>query len=339
MLTKSQKVASCIIGVLALIIGIVSAIPFRTLTSNADILTIEYIVKFIVFPIIVLISMAYPLVIKYKQLKEGVERSRTANWLSFLPAVVYILGVLLFALHTLTFKLHPMTDVAHNILIVITVAYIVAVVVAIPVVEKVEMRLPKKGTYILDICIEVLVVIFALISFRVAKTYAVNYASYDSGFLYGAKNYDPYLFVLYVLLFFVAVYFLTKLFKLVKADETVVYAVKLTDEEVDQLILEEYDNAYNDILDEFEDYFDKELEAEAAEEEGSEEEPCEEAPEEEPVEEGEAVAVAPVEEEAPAEEPAEEEAPTEEPVEEETPAEEEAPAEEQEENKEEGGAK
>ena len=361
MLTKSQKVASYIFGILALIIGIVAAVPFRTFGGSADLLTVENIVKFIAFPIVILLLITYFNVIRYKQLKEGVERSRTVNVLSYLPLCVYAAGILAFTLHTLTFKQHPMSDVSHGLLVLISVAYLVVVVCALPLVEKYVMKLTKKGSLIVDGVAVFLMIVFALISYRVAKTYISSYATADNGFLYSASNYDPYLFCLYVVLFFVAVFYISKLIKLVKADETVVYVVKLTDEEVDQLILEEYDNAYNDILDEFEDYFDKQLEAEAAEEEEAveeepveeeskeenpeeeseeavaavlpaEEQPEEEAPAEEPAEE-EVPAEEQPEEEAPAEEPAEEEAPAEEPVEEEAPAEEqpeeEAPAEEQ----------
>ena len=341
MLTKSQKVASYIFGILALIIGIVAAVPFRTFGGSADLLTVENIVKFIAFPIVILLLITYFNVIRYKQLKEGVERSRTVNVLSYLPLCVYAAGILAFTLHTLTFKQHPMSDVSHGLLVLISVAYLVVVVCALPLVEKYVMKLTKKGSLIVDGVAVFLMIVFALISYRVAKTYISSYATADNGFLYSASNYDPYLFCLYVVLFFVAVFYISKLIKLVKADETVVYVVKLTDEEVDQLILEEYDNAYNDILDEFEDYFDKQLEAEAAEEEEAvEEEPVEEESKEENPEEESEEAVAAVlpaeeqpEEEAPAEEPAEEEVPAEEQPEEEAPAEEpaeeEAPAEEQ----------
>ena len=52
-----------------------------------------------------------------------------------------------------------------------------------------------------------------------------------------------------------AIFYLKGVFKVVKENEALVFSAELTNEQIDEIIVEEYNNAYNDILDEYEEYF------------------------------------------------------------------------------------
>ena len=257
MLTKSNKVVMYILSILTIILGLVTAIPFRTLpfiNTNENVLSVEFLIKFICIPVCVLGASIYPNIVKYKQIKNRVERSKVANVLSYLPILVYIIGLLVLVIHTLTFNLYPMSAGAHATLLAICVCYLVFMICIAFALNKIAMCLPRKSLKLFDVVVGASLVVFALLSWRILDSYAANYGVND-GYIYGASNYDPYLFFLYFILLFTAVFYLKGVFKVVKENEALVFSAELTNEQIDEIIVEEYNNAYNDILDEYEEYF------------------------------------------------------------------------------------
>ena len=105
MLTKSNKVVMYIISIVTIILGLVTAIPFRTLpfaNKIVNVLNVEFIVKFIVIPVLALGLSVYPNILKYRQIKNRQERSKVANIFSYLPVLSIIIGQLILLVHTLT---------------------------------------------------------------------------------------------------------------------------------------------------------------------------------------------------------------------------------------------
>ena len=103
MLTKSNKVVMYIISIVTIILGLVTAIPFRTLpfASNCpNVLNIEFFVKFIMLPEYALGASIFPNILKYKQIKNRQERSKVANIFSYLPVLSIIIGQLILLVHT-----------------------------------------------------------------------------------------------------------------------------------------------------------------------------------------------------------------------------------------------
>ena len=215
---------------------------------------------------------------KYKQIKNREERSKVANILSYLPVLVVIVGLLVLVVHTLTFEKYPMSAGAHSTLLAICVCYLVFMICVLFVVNRVTVSLSRKSNYVFDVIVGASLVVFVLLSWRILDSYAASYGLAD-GYLYGESNFDPYLFFLYIVLLFVTVFYLKGLFKIIQENETLVYSSVLTNEQNDEIICEEYNHAYNDILNEFEGYFAEEVLVEEPEE-GVEEQVSEEAVEE-----------------------------------------------------------
>ncbi len=259
MLSKAKKVVMYIIGFVTILLGVVTCIPFRVIAANAnikDIFVVEGIVKLVVFPLVAILLVIFPNILKYRQIKNREERSKVVNLFSYLPIVILISSLLVLSLHTLTFEKYPMNNVAHSIMLVVTCCYLVLSLLLLPLLNGLTMKFARKHNYILDVVVLLILVIFDLLTWRILKTYA---DANIEGYVYGASQNDPYLFVLLIGLFFAVVLGAGKLVKIIKANETVVYASVLNDDQINDIIKEEYDRAYNDILDDFENYFDNEV--------------------------------------------------------------------------------
>ena len=180
MLTKSNKVVMYIISIVTIILGLVTAIPFRTLpviNNCANVLNVEFIVKFIIIPVLALGASVYPNILKYRQIKNRQERSKTVNVLSYLPVLFVIIGLLILLVHTLTFKLYPMSAGAHATLLAICVCYLVFMISVTFAVNKITVSLSKKSNYVFDVIVGASLIIFILLSWRILDSYAVNYGS------------------------------------------------------------------------------------------------------------------------------------------------------------------
>ena len=285
MLSKMNKVIMYAISVITIILGLVTAIPFRTLPFAAnceDILKIEFLVKLVCIPVAVLLVI-YPNYLKYKQIVNRQERSKVINVLSYLPILIFISSLLILLVHTLTFKYYPMSAGAHGTLLSICVCYLTLVICVIYKINLLSVSLSRKSNYLLDTIVGVSLVIFVLLSWRILDSYASSYGLID-GYIYGKANFDPYLFILYILLFFVTVYYFATISNLIKTDETLVFSNVLTNAQIDEIICEEYNHAYRDILKDLEAYIATEEYVPLHGEEEPEilEEQAEEQPQEEP---------------------------------------------------------
>ena len=325
MLTKGQKIIMYLIGALSLVIGIITFIPFRIVpffANSAATLEAEMIVKLVIFPLLVIGMSVYPNLVKYGQIYDCRERSKVINVMSYLPSCTYIVAILVFILHTLSYNSSPLGPSLWAASVLLVAGYLVFMLVLSHFVDAISMRLSKLGSIIADSLVGVIIIALAISAWRVSVQYA-EYASHTQAFYYG----DPLIFCILIVAAFALYYAIKGLIKLITVDEWSVY-ISATDatDNLPNIAVAEYNRAYNNILDDFENYFAELTEEESEDEEDLESEEDLEAVEEEtPAEEAK-------EEEAPAEEAKEEEAPAEEAKEEEAPAEEakeeEAPAEE-----------
>lgn len=257
MLKKSQKALMHLFSIVTILVGIFACIPFRVFVSGTavEVFNKETIVKFIILPVIVILLTLYINLKKYKQINKDDERSKVLNIFSYLPIFVLIAGLSILLLHTLTFEYYPMKDVAQSVLLVFATVAFVASLCVLPLVSKLTVKLNKKENLILDVVVFASLVVVVLLTWKVLGEYAK--CNYD-GYVYGSSNTDPYLFVLFVGLFFALIFGLKKLFRLVKENETLIYARVLDEKALSNVIKNQYDLAYNDILDDFENYFENE---------------------------------------------------------------------------------
>ena len=344
--TRSQKFLMFCIGFFALVLGAVMLVPFKSVCKADNMLLIEAISKLIVIPILIILLSIYPNKLKYIQVKGYREQSRIVSVLSYFPAFIYLGSLIIESLYLLTqgYVLgmsHPLGLASWNLWFVALLISLVLIACAYAVLPKYEMQLNVSEHVILDVCLFILVLCFGFMYYIVLKQ--TNDLFMDAG----TKG-DKFLLVVYLagIILFVALLGFVK--HTIQRDEVNVN-IRMNDLDAKSFVarVAEYNRAYNDIMDNFENYFTEEgslsvdiQEEEAAPqlenveeaeviEDAAEEPAVEEAPAEEPAVE-EAPAEEPVLEEAPVEEPAVEEAPAEEPAVEEVPAEEpvveEAPA-------------
>ena len=177
MLTKSNKVVMYILSIVTIILGLVTAIPFRTLPflrQYENVLSVEFIVKFIIIPLCALGVCVFPNIMKYKQIKNREERSKVANILSYLPVLVVIVGLLVLVVHTLTFEKYPMSAGAHSTLLAICVCYLVFMICVLFVVNRVTVSLSRKSNYVFDVIVGASLVVFVLLSLGSNKAVIFN---------------------------------------------------------------------------------------------------------------------------------------------------------------------
>ena len=316
--TRSQKFLMFCIGFFALVLGAVMLVPFKSVCKADNMLLIEAISKLIVIPILIILLSIYPNKLKYIQVKGYREQSRIVSVLSYFPAFIYLGSLIIESLYLLTqgYVLgmsHPLGLASWNLWFVALLISLVLIACAYAVLPKYEMQLNVSEHVILDVCLFILVLCFGFMYYIVLKQ--TNDLFMDAG----TKG-DKFLLVVYLagIILFVALLGFVK--HTIQRDEVNVN-IRMNDLDAKSFVarVAEYNRAYNDIMDNFENYFTEEgsLSVDIQEEEA--------APQLENVEEAEVVedaAEEPVLEEAPVEEPAVEEAPAEEPAVEEAPAEE-----------------
>lgn len=317
--TKGQKFWMAFFAVIALLLGLVVLVPFKSIFAASNIFQLEMLVKLVAIPVIILLISIFPNKLKYIQVKGYREQSRIVSIISYFPAVVYLCALIGESIYLLAqgYVLNgsaPLGTIPWNLWYVALIVDLVLLMIAMHIFPKYEMQLDVKEHVILDICVFVLLVCFGLMYLLVSK-------GTNDVFLAAGQTADPLLLTTYIigLIVFVAeLYFIAAT---VRRDEVNVN-IRLNDLDAKSFVAKaaEYNRAYNDIMDHFEDYFVEDGELDVQEVEMVDEgEDMPEEPEEAQEEVQEEVA-APVEE-APAEEEPQEEAPAEEP-EQEQPAEE-----------------
>ncbi len=302
MLSKAQKIILYLSVIAALLLGGILIVPFRTIpgvTSEHGLILFlaEAIIKVLIF-----IPMAgltiYPWILKYRQINGKFERSRIVNVVSYLPLAIYVGGLLVSNINVLASSQANQGVFSLSvwmILFLVQLFDLAFIVVGFLLLPSFMMKLNKKGTIWFDVVAVGLEVIAVLaLSIRLLYVYYVaNPVDY-----YGVPEtgVGAVLFFTYLLAVvgFVVIAILS--YRMVKRDVTELYInFDLQRNELDQIKALAYQRAYNDILDEFEDYFEEQAIAELEEiEEEYEEENAAQAEENLEAEEA-PVEVAPVE--------------------------------------------
>lgn len=262
MLSKGQKVLMFILGIIALVIGVVVAIPFRSipkLNEIENIFKIEIILKIILGVVAVLLAI-YPLTKKYRLIYNYRENSKIVIVMSYFPMMIYVIGSIINVLHLACFDYTSaglysvISEKMLGTFIAELIAYLIFVIYAVLKTYKPMMKFSQKGNTILDVIIFVFVVIFVILNACLGNAYSNNYqefAEYKTG--------DALLFFILIFLvvgFGLALYGLIRMFK---KDQILVYYAE-DEEYAKEVRQKEYTRAYNDTLDDFELYFEDNLE-------------------------------------------------------------------------------
>ena len=293
--TKGQKFWMFCIGFFALLLGGVVLVPFKSIFTCEKIFLIELIVKLGAVPALILLLSIYPNKLKYIQVKGYRNQSRIVSVMSYFPVVIYILTIITESVYLLArgYVINgqpPLGMIPWSLWFVALIIVFVAVACFFRVLPDVEMQLDVKEHVIFDIIVFVVMVCLGALYYLISKaTHGI--------FLKEGPHGDPYLFVVYLgalISFGVNMHFIKNL---IHADE-INMCLRFNDLDATAYVsqMAEYNRAYNDIMERFEEYFAEE------ESEDEQEEVVEEAA---PVEEV-------AEEAAPAEEVVEETAPVEE---------------------------
>ena len=310
MLSKAQKIILYLSAVAALLLGVVLIVPFRTipgvtLETGKVAIIIELAVKMLILLPILGLSV-YPCILKYRQIAGKFERSRSVNVMCYLPLAIYVAGLITLNLNLLSYNKDLLGTFlgasSWHLAFLVLLFDLVFIVVGFIVLPQTVMKWTRNVTIIFDSLMGVATLILCGVTCYLSLTYLTAFANDINFFGVGS----PVLFFTYLigLIAFVAIAITT--YKMIRKDTTELYInFDLQREQIDEVKKVAYHNAYNDILDEFEDYFEERYVSGVFEEDDEEQV---EAVEEE---------VKEIEEEQVAEEVAEEEAPVEEaPVEE-----------------------
>lgn len=258
MLSKWQKFLMYLIGLFAMIFGIIVIIPFRAFWPNMGLYTLESLIKLIILPVVILLLSLYPNILKYRQIANYREQSKIVSFTSYFPITCYLIGLLSFAIYTLGKSVTPFIDVGlglgfYSLWLVIIVVTLVLIFISIFTLNRFEMRLNIKEHIILDLCIFVLVVFYALLINKINQIYR-NYFELNVPRVGTIGEVELlFIFIFYAILFIIGI---KKLYYFVLADE-INLAIKMTDiDSTSELAREvEYNRAYNAILKKFESSF------------------------------------------------------------------------------------
>ena len=261
MLSRKQKCFILISGLIALLCGLVAAIPFRAfpgLGQIENILGIDIIAKLIA-GCVALVLAIYPLFVKYSLMNKLRESSKTIVIMTYFPILAYAIGSVVNVIYTLSFDFvslgmyAPLSTKVLSVIVAILAAYLVAAIYWIFSIHKVLVKVDKLANVLFDIFIFISVACVILLQWRINSLYNEVFANYDEFYLG-----TPFLFVIYLAILVILYFGYNNLVSLVKKDETLIYYIKgdLFNEQVKKV---ELNNAYNDTLDDFEQYFDENL--------------------------------------------------------------------------------
>lgn len=268
MLTKGQKIYMFICAIVSMLIAIVTFIPFRTLPfmctpSNVEsVVKTEMIVKLIVFPVVIIALSIFANVKKYHEIRDGLDRSKIINVMSYFPIISYLTAIIASIIHTMSFSANVLGFETWGVVMILLVLYIFLVIVASHLISKIIIRFDIVGTVIFDSVLSVIIICFILVSWRVTTAYLDAFAGTAE---YVGKG-DILLFFLYLvalICFVIHCYAFAKLFK--KDNRSIYVNREMFEKNYDKIIKREYERAYNDILDDFELYFAERVEEEEQE--------------------------------------------------------------------------
>ena len=162
MLTKKQKKAFKLTAVLALLLGCVMVVPFRTFSQEIG-YTLDIVVKGIIIPIIILLLSISANVLKYKEIKATKLRSKTVNIMSYLPLIIYLAALSVSTLHTLLVsgEGHPASEVlgvfTWGLTFTVFVGILLLLIISTKLLNKMVMKLEKNGTIYLDLGVAIVI--------------------------------------------------------------------------------------------------------------------------------------------------------------------------------------
>lgn len=261
MLSKGQKNSMFIIGLVSLINGLIVAIPFRSvpgLNNIENIFQIEVSLK-IALGVLAILLAIYPLSKKYQLIYNYRENSKITTVLSYFPMMVYVICSIVNVLHLISFDyssvgLESIISIKFlGIFIAELVAYFFFAIYAILKLYKPMTELNKNGNLVLDIIIAIFVITFCVLNWQVGKAYSSNYQQFKE-----YRTGDPFVFFIFIFLIIGFGLSLKYLVRLFRKDEVLIYYSD-SDFYAKEVMHKEYSRAYNDTLDDFELYFDDNL--------------------------------------------------------------------------------
>lgn len=262
MLTKNQKICMflCFIG--AMLLAIVTFIPFRTLPFLGDTETtilVEVILKSIVFPILAILLALYPNILKYRILRDHDNRSNVVNIMSYYPVITYLIGLIGFIIHTVIYSQYVLGNVMFGIIIALLIVYILILIISMANATKILTRFYVLETILLDSAIGIMIICFSIVAWSINKGYYNSFNMYNDYFNTG----DPILFISYILMAIFAFVTIKLMIKTLKQDEQLIYVnINNNFETKKDAKNYQYDSAYNDLLDDFEQYYRQEGDSE-----------------------------------------------------------------------------
>lgn len=261
MLSRKQKCFILISGLLALLCGLVAAIPFRAfpgLSQVENILEIDILAKLIAGLVALLLAI-YPLFVKYSLINKFRESSKTIVIMTYFPILAFAIGSVVNVIYTLSFDFvslgmyAPLSTKVLSVIVAILTAYLVAAIYWIFSVHKVLIKVDKLANILFDVFIFVSVLCIIVLQWRINSLYNDVFSSYEEFYLG-----TPFLFAIYLIIIVILYFGYNNLVKLVRKDETLIFYIKgnLFNDQIKKV---ELNNAYNDTLDDFEQYFDENL--------------------------------------------------------------------------------
>ncbi len=258
MLTKGQKIYMYLCAIVSMLIAIVTFIPFRTLPfmctlSNVnDVVTAEMVIKLIVFPIVIIALSIFANVKKYHEIRDGLDRSKIVNVMSYYPIISYLASIIASIIHTLSYSYEPIGFNIWGVVIILLVIYLFLVGLTFHFISKIVIRFDVIGSVVFDSVLMVITLCFVLVSWRTTTSYLNTFGNVEEFVGHG----DVILFCAYVLALVAAIVHCYALVKLIKKDNRSIYVNRdMFEKNYDRIIKREYARAYNDILDDFEIYF------------------------------------------------------------------------------------
>ena len=259
MLSKAQKNWMIAIGIVSLVLGLIVALPFRSipgLNNGENIFVVESVLKLILGVVAILLAI-YPAIKKYQQLYNYREVSKLTLVMAYFPIVIYIIATIINIIQTLSFDYvsagvgSVLSEKMLGDVVSALVAYFVFAVYALLRAYKIMMRFDMKDNIILDVVIFLFIVCFTLLEWRINVVYGKAYgdiAEYKLG--------NSLIFFVYILLVIAFCLTLRWIIRTFKKDEQLIHYVGGEGYEY-EIKQKEHHRAYNDILDDFEMYFDE----------------------------------------------------------------------------------
>lgn len=259
MLSKAQKNWMIAIGIVSLVLGLIVALPFRSipgLNNGENIFVVESVLKLILGVVAILLAI-YPAIKKYQQLYNYREVSKLTLVMAYFPIVIYIIATIINIIQTLSFDYvsagvgSVLSEKMLGVVVSALVAYFVFAVYALLRAYKIMMRFDMKDNIILDVVIFLFIVCFILLEWRIN---VVNGKAYGDIAEYKLGN--SLIFFVYILLVIAFCLTLRWIIRTFKKDEQLIHYVGGEGYEY-EIKQKEHHRAYNDILDDFEMYFDE----------------------------------------------------------------------------------